>query len=125
MASKKGATIVAGQLPSAPYELIEPEAPAEELYVDGFVGQTVSSGVIKTNLYTLAGLKQDGDAVVEQRRVRLRLVMPTANFIEMCAATLGTLRSHESDLREAFDNTRDATMRNLTPPAPPVKKRSG
>ena len=78
--------------PNLNYDLLETEAGPAELYVDGFVGQTIGGSVIKNNLYTAIETKTEGKVPVEQRMLTLRLVMPTGNFLEMCVNTLTGLK---------------------------------
>ena len=111
--------------PNLNYDLLETEAGPAELYVDGFVGQTIGSSVIKTNLYTAIETKTEGDVPVEQRMLTLRLVMPTGNFLEMCVNTLTSLSKESEVLHKMLDEHQKKILRVLSTigPSEPGKEK--
>lgn len=111
--------------PNLNYDLLETEAGPAELYVDGFVGQTIGSSVIKTNLYTAIETKTEGKVPVEQRMLTLRLVMPTGNFIEMCINTLISLKEGEAVVHKMLDRHQEKILKALSTigPSEPGKEK--
>lgn len=96
------------------YDIFEIGAGPEEMYVDGFVGQSIGASVIRTDLYSAIGIKEEGEIAVEQRLLKLRLIVPTSVFVEMCVKTLAALKSNEAQMKGAFDATRDQILNYLS-----------
>ena len=111
--------------PNLNYDLLETEAGPAELYVDGFVGQTIGSSVIKTNLYTAIGIKAEGKVPIEQRMLTLRLVMPTDHFIEMCINTLTSLSKESKVLHKMLAEHQEKILKALSTigPSKPGKEK--
>ena len=109
--------------PEANYDVLETEAGPDEIYVDGFVGQSLSAVVVRTNLYSSIDAKHEGEMVVEQRLIKLRLVMPTHAFIDMCVKTLSSFRENETALKVALDQHRDVILKRLSAVEPAKAKK--
>jgi hypothetical protein len=111
--------------PNLNYDLLETDAGPAELYVDGFVGQTIGSSVIKINLYTAIEIKTEGNVPVEQRMLTLRLVMPTGNFIEMCVNTLTSLSKKSKVLHKMLAEHQEKILKALSTigPSEPGKEK--
>lgn len=100
--------------PAANYDILESEAGPDEVYVDGYVGQAITPSVIKTGFYSVIGVENEDDVLVEQRLVKIRVVMPTVNFMEMCANTLRTLATRGADVEGMLDQHRSQISKILS-----------
>ncbi len=86
------------------FDLLESEAGAAELFVDGFTGLTFSTSIIKVDLFSTVGAEFKDDQVIEQRELKLRLVMPTNNFLDMCQKALESAVRNEDALNNSIKN---------------------
>ena len=86
------------------FDLLESDAGAAELYVDGFMGLTFSTSTIKVDLFSTVGTEIKDDKLIEQRELKLRLVMPTNNFLDMCQKALESTMRNEEALNNSIKN---------------------
>ncbi len=88
------------------YDLLESASGPVEIYVDGVAATGFSAAVCRTDFFVLKEAKQEegeeGETRVEQRVVKLRLIMPTYAMLEMCFKTLNGVRDHERVLTGAI-----------------------
>lgn len=100
--------------PGSNFDVLETEAGPDEVYVDGSVGNTIGPAVIKTDFFTISGFKREGEVAVEQRLVKLRLIMPTATFLEMCVKNLAALKANEATMNQVLEQQTEAIRKHIS-----------
>ncbi len=100
--------------PDANFDVLETQAGPDEVYVDGSVGTNLSASVVKIDFFTLTGVKSEGEVSVEQRLVKLRLVMPTAVFFEFCVKSLTGFKEKKFLVQQGLDRYREGIMKHLS-----------
>ena len=110
--------------PDSNFDLLEPAAGVPEIYIDGFVGITFSVSTVKIDLYTSTGLKQTEGKQIDQRELKLRLVVPTGNFLELCKKSLQTMPNNKESIDIAIQQYSDQLRNYFTTikPAESIKE---
>lgn len=93
--------------PDGNYDVVEPKAGVPEIYVDGFVGITFSVSTVKIDLYSSTGAEIAEDKLIDQRELKLRLVVPTISFLELCQKTLQTMPNNKESIDTAIQKHSD------------------
>jgi hypothetical protein len=97
--------------PNYTFDLFEPEEGIEELYVDGSVGMRFSPSNVKVDFYSLLDVRQENGTNVEERLVRIRLILPMDSWLEICENTLSAIRRDTGVISGALDQYTDKVMR--------------
>lgn len=109
--------------PEGNYDLLEPEAGVPEIYVDGFVGISFSVSTIKLDLYSSTGIEHIEGKQIDRRELKLRLVMPTGNFLELCKKSLQTMPSNKESIDIAIQQYSDQLRNYFTTVKPAESKK--
>ena len=99
--------------PDLEYDVLEAEDGTPEIYVDGFTGLTLSISTVKLDLYSLTGLATENDKKIEQRLLKLRLVLPTVNFLDLCKKSLESMRGSEEEINKSIANYGDQIRKHM------------
>ena len=105
------------------FDLLESEGGVDDVYVDGFAGITFSVTTVKVEMYSFLSVKVEDDTPIEQRELKFRLVMPTNNWLDMCAKALQSMHTNETKVREAI-NRYTENLQSYLPPTAPEKEKS-
>lgn len=105
------------------FDLLESEGGVDDVYVDGFAGITFSLTTVKVEMYSYLSVKVEDDTPIEQRELKFRLVMPTNNWLDMCAKALQSMHTNETKVREAI-NRYTEKLQSYLPPTAPEKEKS-
>ena len=90
--------------PGRAFDLHGDLAAIPEIYVDGISGGGVGPAIARIDFYTTVTMvAEEGFPQVEKRRVKVRLVMPTQNWVEGVASLMGQLQNSAVPLLEAVD----------------------
>ncbi len=84
------------------FDLYEVESGVEEVYVDGSTATALSPSVAKIEFYTTAA-PDESDPKVEKRILKLRLIMPTSTWVELCAKALLSVSENRETILPFFD----------------------
>ena len=98
---------------SGSYDVLVDDDQVQDIFVDGYVGQTVGISYIQTNLYReLDEVTKDGESI-GQRLIKFRLIMPTNSFLELCIKSLAGIAESEKQFDEAFEKYKKTILSSL------------
>ncbi len=99
--------------PDLEYDVLEAEDGTPEIYVDGFTGLTFSVSTVRLDLYSVIGFTTEDDKRIEQRLLKLRLVLPTVNFLDLCKKSLVSMRGNEEAISKSIESYGDQLRQHL------------
>ena len=99
--------------PDSDYDVLEAEEGTPEIYVDGFSGLTFSVSTVRLDLYSVIGFTTEDDKKIEKRLLKVRLVLPTVNFLELCKKSLESMRGNEEAISKSIESLGDQFRKHM------------
>ena len=99
--------------PDLDYDVLEAEEGTPEIYVDGFTGLTLSVSTVRLDLYSVIGFTTEDDKRIEQRLLKLRLILPTVNFLDLCKKSLESMRGNEEAITKSIESLGDQFRKHM------------
>lgn len=99
--------------PDLEYDVLEAEEGTPEIYVDGFTGLTFSVSTVRLDLYSVIGFTTEDDKKIEQRLLKLRLVLPTVNFLDLCKKSLESMRGNKEAISKSLESYGDQLRQHI------------
>lgn len=98
---------------SGTYDVLVDDDQVQDIFVDGYVGQTIGISYIQTNFYRQVDEVTKDGISIGQRLIKLRLIMPTNSFLEMCIKSLAGIAESEKQFDDAFEAYKKEIMSSL------------
>ena len=87
-------------------EVYEPSEGAKEIYIDG-TEITLGTPISKLHLHTTEKIEEKDGVLVETRKLKAHIAIPTTGLIDLAASILSNVKTNEKSLIEAMDASKN------------------